>query len=230
VETGPERVCMRDSLSPDRKRYLSRADIGDLWLERLVSQQCSTGNGDLYIPQVCGGAPGWFRSQELGLGWQHGPAITDAMTTIRADNLARRKELKRSEEGLVRAAIAHAKQKHIRTRIKPMDDLRGCTGCVWCVPDTRLRVRRAPSLERAWTWTPRDPNRAGRIVAAAAVRRQRDAEEAEWLAQKRRLTGGARDLRRLKAVAVRAVAKARRSEQRAMRAAVGRAIEATEGT
>lgn len=206
--------------------FLTTADVRALHLEKLVSEQCATGNGGGIIPQVVDGPTGRFKREELGLGWGEHPSIISVQATVRADNRKRRDDMVLRENKLVRALLADAKKRKLRSFVKPVEAARGCTGCVSCVPETRLRPRRSPDPIRPRTFMPAsDVRRLERAAireerAASAERRQleleqlrdqRDLQQANALEQRRQRRAGAR-----------ADMTHRRNEQRLVRAIVRR--------
>jgi hypothetical protein len=55
-------------------RRSRRDPIRAAWLEWLVAQQMSTGDGEGLLMQIAP-VPGWFKAAELGLAWLEGPSI-----------------------------------------------------------------------------------------------------------------------------------------------------------
>ena len=67
---------MSTTNSARRVAWLTRAQIAELWLLRLVSLQCAPGGGpDAALIELVVEIPGWFRAVELGLAIQAGPSI-----------------------------------------------------------------------------------------------------------------------------------------------------------
>lgn len=238
-------------------RRLCSNEIKALFEELNVSQQCASGNGGALIPQFADGAPGWFVAAELGLALDAGPSI---LTTIfggpgywngnsvveqlpLAEHTARARAQVRSQQNqLIKAKLAASPSKVLRTQLKPIAEPRGCTGCVSCVPDARLRPIKRPQPASLASWTPHDPNAQGRKEFRTVERQRRRDGEQDWRDNVRRLTQGGRDLRRLannvirakegkapikprRSGAGRAQMAKRRDEQDAMRAVVRRAVE-----
>jgi hypothetical protein len=241
----------------EQLRRLSTEEIKALYEELIVSLQCGGGNAGALIPQFADGVPGWFRAAELGLALDAGPSI---LTTVfggpgwwngqhvveqlpLSEQTARaRQQARHTLNALIKAKLGASPSKILRARLKPIAEPRGCTGCVACVPDARLRPIKQVQAERLATWTPRDPNALGRWATRGVERRRRLDATKEQRRQLRDLTRGARDLRRLENNEIRAKAgkppiaprrsstgrsqmAQRRAEQHAMRAVVRRAVE-----
>jgi hypothetical protein len=247
---------MRDSAGNDDrlKRFLTPAEIRELFLEMIVSRQCASGNGELLMNEFADGAlgvgdrvgrvPAWFRAQELGLAIGCSPSIITTVfgspdqPSLVAFNRSAKRQARAEENDRIRAHNAEAKRRGLKSYAKPIDEAQGCSGCVACVPDARLRPRRVLDGRRLGTWVPKNPNGLGRHASATVERQLRRERDKDWNANVRRLTGGARDLRRIdrenaKAAALelrkqraesgRAQMQKRRAEQKAMRAVARRA-------
>jgi hypothetical protein len=227
---------MRDSSAATHKHFLTADEIAELWLEQKVSQQCATGSGH-FIVEHADGPSGPFKAKDLGLAFSEGPSILTTvygapvgfdMPPLADANEARKDaELKKRNEP-IKALLASTPSKIVRSRVKLLTPPHGCSGCVSCVPDVRLRPHRSKTQQRATiVWTPGSKPRELReqeavmsflkSLAAFVRRAERAHRSAAYKARK------------VRAAAARAQMQTRRAEQKAMRAAVRRASEVVEG-
>lgn len=236
METDNRLSGMRDSSAATQKHYLTADEIAELWLEKMVSLQCATGSGH-FIAMHAEGPAGGFKASELGLALDQGPSILTTVygTPVGFDvppladaNAARADEELRKRNEPIKALLASTPSKIVRSRVKLSTPPRGCSGCVSCVPDVRLRPHHQRTQQRATiTWTPGSKPRALReqeavmvflkSLAAFVRRAERAQRSAAYKARKDR------------AAAARAQMQARRAEQELMRAAVRRAAKVVEG-
>jgi hypothetical protein len=164
------------------KRSLTAAEIKAFWEERLVSQQCATGDGERLIPLFADGVPGWFRGGELGLAFP-GPSIVSTtlgepdQPSLREWIPRARNEARERQNKLIRAKLASSPSKILRARLKPLDEPRGCAGCASCVPNARLRPLR--SADAAPPRRLASSSRARRLEHAANARAQQEKRRAE---------------------------------------------------
>lgn len=95
-----------------------------MYLEKLVSEQCSGGDAGHVIPSVCGagrydgirqvqrqGAPTSFIRHELGFAIESGPSIEWTMKTLEDTNRRHRRMLAETERPVVLQKVREAKRR-----------------------------------------------------------------------------------------------------------------------
>jgi len=94
--------------------WLTRAQIAELWLLRLVSLQCAPGGGpDAQLIELVVDIPGWFRAVELGLAIQAGPSILWTAENLEGINRRNRAALDAPKRAPARP---HASEKRLSAR------------------------------------------------------------------------------------------------------------------
>jgi hypothetical protein len=138
-------------------RFVSKADVRRYWLEWIISRQLVTGSGH-YIAEFAAGPSGGFYANELGFGWRNAELdVLQTRRTLRADNAARKEQLRKDHEKQQRRLKEDAELLGKRPVLEPWREAEGCTGCDSCVAG----ARRAPSVIKLagrfadWRqWTP----------------------------------------------------------------------------
>lgn len=134
--------------------FLSEADINELYLVKLVSEQCATGAGGGIIPAFVDGPPAKFRREQLGLGWGEYPSIIEVQRELQIAD--------------ARAQVAQArKDRKQGVRTKPR------------MPRALARTwipRRGCSFEEATALQIARQQRKAELVQERAARQQRQLE------------------------------------------------------